>query len=198
MFPSVWLPHGLLKNTWDIKSPSLGVKTAPSTAATCWNISKQHGTDNTPAGSDLPHRMWWVGITQDASAVECMFLFRLTSNLSWSLHTFSFTFRTLSPNWFTVIHTYIHTLMVAAAMEDANQHIRSSFGVQYLAQGHFDMQTRHVPPPTPVYFHTIFFISFNIFSFINIQLNINKISNLKNKKYKKYIHAVVTGVSISI
>ena len=88
--------------------------------------------------------------------------------------------------------------MVAAAMEDANQHIRSSFGVQYLAQGHFDMQTRHVPPPTPVYFHTIFFISFNIFSFINIQLNINKISNLKNKKYKKYIHAVVTGVSISI
>ena len=33
-----------------------------------------------------------------------------------------------------------HTLMVVAAMQGANQHIRSSFMVQYLAQRHFDIR----------------------------------------------------------
>ena len=50
------------------------------------------------------------------------------------------------PKWLTVIHTYIHTLMAVAAMQGADQHIRSSFGVQYLAQGHSDMQTRGIEP----------------------------------------------------
>ena len=34
--------------------------------------------------------------------------------------------------------------MTVAAMQGANQHIRSSFGVQYFAQGHFDMQTKRI------------------------------------------------------
>ena len=52
------------------------------------------------------------------------------------------------PKWLTVIHTYINTLMAVAAMQGTDQHIRSSFGVQYLAQGHFAMQTRRIVPAT--------------------------------------------------
>ena len=48
----------------------------------------------------------------------------------------------------TVIHTYIHTLMAVAAMQGADQHVSEQFGVQYLAQGHFDMQTRGMEPAT--------------------------------------------------
>ena len=32
--------------------------------------------------------------------------------------------------------------MAVAAMQGANQHTKSSFGVQYLAHGHLNMQTR--------------------------------------------------------
>ena len=42
----------------------------------------------------------------------------------------------------TYSNSYIDTLMAVAAMQGADQHIRSWFGVQYLAQGHFDMQAR--------------------------------------------------------
>ena len=45
--------------------------------------------------------------------------------------------------------------MAVTAMQGADQHTRSSFkmdqeqfGVQYLAQGHFDMQTRGIKPAT--------------------------------------------------
>ena len=38
--------------------------------------------------------------------------------------------------------------MAVAAMQGADQHIRRSLGVQYLAQGHFDMQTRGIEPAT--------------------------------------------------
>ena len=44
------------------------------------------------------------------------------------------------PKQLTVIHTHIHTLMVVAAMQGAKW--QKQFGVQYLAQGHFVMQTR--------------------------------------------------------
>ena len=37
--------------------------------------------------------------------------------------------------------------MVAAAMQGADQQ-QDQFGVQYLAQGHFDMQTRGIEPAT--------------------------------------------------
>ena len=50
-----------------------------------------------------------------------------------------------------VIHAYIHTLTAVAAMQGADQHIRSSFGVQYLARGHFAMQTRQIEPATFLY-----------------------------------------------
>ena len=36
--------------------------------------------------------------------------------------------------------------MAVAAMQGADQHIRRSFGVHYLVQGHFDMQTRGFKP----------------------------------------------------
>ena len=52
------------------------------------------------------------------------------------------------PKRLTVIHTYIHTLMAVAAMQGAEQHIGSCLGIQYLAQGHFDMQTRGIEPVT--------------------------------------------------
>ena len=38
--------------------------------------------------------------------------------------------------------------MAVAAMQGADQLIRSSFWVWYLAQGHFDMQTRGTEPAT--------------------------------------------------
>lgn len=38
----------------------------------------------------------------------------------------------------------IHILMAVAATQEADQHIRSSVGAQYLAQGHFDLQTRGI------------------------------------------------------
>ena len=38
--------------------------------------------------------------------------------------------------------------MVVAAMQGADQHIGSSFGVYYLAQGHLDMQNRGMEPAT--------------------------------------------------
>ena len=41
----------------------------------------------------------------------------------------------------------VHTLMVVTTMQDPDQHNRS-FGVRYLAQGHVDMQTRGIEPPT--------------------------------------------------
>ena len=44
--------------------------------------------------------------------------------------------------------TVIHTLVVVAAMQGADQHIRSSFGVQFLAQGHFNMQNSGMEPAT--------------------------------------------------
>ena len=46
------------------------------------------------------------------------------------------------------LQEFIHTLMPMAAMQGADQHIRSSFGVQYLAKGHFNMQTRGIEPAT--------------------------------------------------
>ena len=36
--------------------------------------------------------------------------------------------------------------MMQAAMQGANQHQEQYFGVQYLAQGHLDMQTRGTEP----------------------------------------------------
>ena len=36
--------------------------------------------------------------------------------------------------------------MAVAAMRGADQHIGGSFGVQDLARGHFDMQTRGIEP----------------------------------------------------
>ena len=59
---------------------------------------------------------------------------------------FSFTFRALSGHFLskvTVIHTYKHTAMQGADHQDQEQ-----FGVQYLAKGHFNMQTRGTEPVT--------------------------------------------------
>ena len=42
----------------------------------------------------------------------------------------------------------IHTLIVEAAMQVANQAYQEQLGVQYLAQGHFNMQTRGIEPAT--------------------------------------------------
>ena len=47
-------------------------------------------------------------------------------------YTFRAFIRSFSPKWLTVIHTHIHTLMVAAAMQGANQHIGSSLGFSVL------------------------------------------------------------------
>ena len=48
----------------------------------------------------------------------------------------TFTFRALNrrfcPKRLTVIHTYVHTLMVVAAMQGVEQHIRSSLGFSIL------------------------------------------------------------------
>ena len=38
--------------------------------------------------------------------------------------------------------------MAVVAIQAAIQHIRSSWGVQYLAQGHFNMQIRGTEPAT--------------------------------------------------
>ena len=38
--------------------------------------------------------------------------------------------------------------MAVAAMPGADQHIRLQAGVQYLAQGHFNMQARGIEPVT--------------------------------------------------
>ena len=38
--------------------------------------------------------------------------------------------------------------MVAAAMQGADKAHQEQFGVQYLAQGHFDMQARGIGPET--------------------------------------------------
>ena len=38
--------------------------------------------------------------------------------------------------------------MSVAAVQVADQHIRSSFGVQYFAQGHFNKQTRGLEQAT--------------------------------------------------
>ena len=66
--------------------------------------------------------------------------------------TFSFTFQGILEDTFVkgnfIIHTNIHTLMAMAAMQGADQHIRSSLGFQYLAQELFDMQTRETEPTT--------------------------------------------------
>ena len=67
------------------------------------------------------------------------------SSLIFTLRSFS---RRFCPKQLTVIHTYILTLMAVVAMQGADWHIRSSFGVQSLAQGHFDMQTRGIEPVT--------------------------------------------------
>ena len=40
------------------------------------------------------------------------------------------------------LQLFKQTLMVVAAMQGADHHIRSSLVVQYHAQGHFDMPTR--------------------------------------------------------
>ena len=48
----------------------------------------------------------------------------------------------------TYSNSYSHTVMAVAAMQGADQHIRSSFEVQYLAQGHFNLQTREMEPVT--------------------------------------------------
>ena len=52
----------------------------------------------------------------------------------------------LCPKRLTVIHTCVHTLMAVVAMQGAQQRIRSSLGVQYLAQEHFYMQSRGIKP----------------------------------------------------
>lgn len=44
--------------------------------------------------------------------------------------------------------TVIHAFMVLAAMKGVDQHIKSSFQAQFLAQGHTDMQTRGIGPAT--------------------------------------------------
>ena len=46
----------------------------------------------------------------------------------------------------TYSNSNIHTLMAVAAMQGADQHIKSSLGVQNLAKGHFDIQTRGIEP----------------------------------------------------
>ena len=50
----------------------------------------------------------------------------------------TFTFRTFSwcfcPKRLTVIHTYIHTLLAVAAMQDTDHHIRSSWGFNILSE----------------------------------------------------------------
>ena len=51
-------------------------------------------------------------------------------------------------NTFVQPLTVIHTLIAGAAMQGADQHMRSSFGVQRLVPGHFDMQTRGMEPAT--------------------------------------------------
>ena len=56
--------------------------------------------------------------------------------------------RRCCPKRFTVINTCMHTLMAAAAMQSADQHIRNCYGVQYLAQGHFDMHSKGIEPAT--------------------------------------------------
>ena len=38
--------------------------------------------------------------------------------------------------------------MAVAAMQGDDRHIRCSFGVQYLPQGHFGMQNREFEPAT--------------------------------------------------
>lgn len=40
----------------------------------------------------------------------------------------------------------MHTLMAVAAMYGADQRISEQFGVQYLAQRHFHMETRKIQP----------------------------------------------------
>ena len=56
-----------------------------------------------------------------------------------------FTFnRRFYPKRLTIIHIYT----VAAAMQGADKHIRSSSGVHYVAQGDFNMQTRVIEPAT--------------------------------------------------
>ena len=40
--------------------------------------------------------------------------------------------------------------MAVAAMQGAVQHIRSSYGAQHLAQGHYNIQTRGIEPADPI------------------------------------------------
>ena len=60
------------------------------------------------------------------------------------LYIYILHFRAFSRHFCPVIHTYIDTLMaVAARCRPAHQ---EEIGVQYLAQGQFDMQTRGIEP----------------------------------------------------
>ena len=43
----------------------------------------------------------------------------------------------------------LHTLMVVTAMQRCQPHHQEQFEVQYLAQGHFDMQTRGIKNQRP-------------------------------------------------
>ena len=46
----------------------------------------------------------------------------------------------------TYSKSYKHTMMAVAAMQGADH--QEQYGVQYLAQGHFNMQTRGIQPAT--------------------------------------------------
>ena len=75
------------------------------------------------------------------------FCFSATRMSAKSSSTFSFTAfsRRFCPKQLTVIHTFTHWWRWLPC-KVLTSTIRSSFGVQYLAQGHFNTQTRGIEP----------------------------------------------------
>ena len=89
----------------------------------CWNCCMHHVL------MAVNFNVQWI--------LHCIMQWRWSVTFFSLYFTFTFrAFRHFCPKRLTVIHTYIHTLMVVAAMRSADQHIRSSLRVRYLAQGH--------------------------------------------------------------
>ena len=80
----------------------------------------------------------WMEWSMLTGSVRCQQAFTL------HLHFRAFS-RRFCPKLLTEIHTYIHTLIVVAAMQGADQHIRISLGFSILLKDTYDNKTLTLP-----------------------------------------------------
>ena len=80
--------------------------------------------------AQIAQGLWWLGLCQTHSLFSCL-----------HLHFRAF-IRVFCPKRLTVTHTYIHTLMAVAAMQGADQHVRSSLGLSILGKNTWTCRPR--------------------------------------------------------